>query len=420
MHKRWVLTARFLPAWIFACCSVSVRSGSARDPAAPHIGSRIEWLKEQQEEKARNLRPAEPHRAEQVLKKYLGDDPLNKYLGGIPGLYLRFGGLLSGGGFGLGPEYHRPDLAKGQMSFRVFSAGSMKQWYLLETELSFPHIAGSYLHLDILGRRMDANSLDYYGPGPDSLKAGHTNYRREENKLAASLAFKPARRHLSVGAAAGYLWLNTGPGKSKHYASSEKQYLPDQAPGIDRQTHYLHSGLFLDVDSRDKVKDPHAGTHLWVEFNRFDDRKYDRYSFRQIKGSVEQYFPFFNKKRVIALRARTVLSYADHDNVVPFYMQPTLGGTSDLRGYRRYRFHDDNSFVANAEYRWEVFTLMDAAVFADAGKVFHRDGDFDLENLETDAGFGVRFKSREAVSFRIDTAFSQEGFGLWLTFDHVF
>lgn len=423
MNKRWELVVRILLALGLSSCTVCPVLCSfalAQDLPDSQAGTRMEWMTEQQEARVQNLQPAKPPRAEQALEKYVGEDPMNKYLGGIPGLHLKFGGVLSGGGFSLGPEYHRPDLAKGQMSFRAFAAGSIKQWYLLETELLFPHIAGSYINLDFLGRRLDANSIDYYGAGPDSNKRGRTDYRREENKFVISLALKPSRRYLSLGAAAGYWWLNTGPGQSRLYPSSEKVYSPSVAPGIDKQTHYLQTGLFMDVDSRDRPRDPHSGTHFRIEANRFDDRKYDRYSFRQIDGLIEQYVPFFNKKRVIALRAHTVLSYPFRGNEVPFYMQPTLGGTSDLRGYRRYRFYDDNSFVVNAEYRWEIFTLLDAAVFADAGKVFHRDRDFNFQKFEKDAGFGLRFKSREAVAFRIDTAFSREGFGIWLTFAHAF
>jgi|WetSurSiteA1Bulk_404760.scaffolds.fasta_scaffold04980_3 outer membrane protein assembly factor BamA len=420
MHRRWKLTAPIFPVLLLFSCIVLTFSGFAQDSPASEAGTRMEGMVEQQKKKAKDLRPAQPQKAEQALEKYVGEDPMNKYLGGIGGLHLRFGGLSSGAGFGLGPEYYRPDLAKGQMTFRAFGGGTIRQWYLLETEVRFPHIAGRFLELGLRGHRLDANSIDYYGPGPDSSKAVRTNYRREENELAMDLAFKPLRRYLSIGFVAGYLWLNTGPGQSELYASSEKQFSPSMAPGIDKQTHYLQTGLFLDVDSRDKPKDPHGGTHFRVEFNRFDDRKHDQYSFQQIESSLEQYIPFLNKKRVLALRAHSVLSYPFHGNQVPFYMQPTLGGSSDLRGYRRYRFYDDNSFLMSAEYRWEVFTLMDAAVFADAGKVFHKDGDFNLEKIESDAGFGLRFKSREAVAFRIDTAFSQEGFGLWVTFDHAF
>jgi outer membrane protein assembly factor BamA len=350
----------------------------------------------------------------------VGDDPMNKYMGGIPGLHLRFGGMPSGSGFGLGPEYYRPDLAKGTVSFRASTVGSQKLWYQIETELRFPHLARRYLDLRLQGHRLDANSVDYYGPGPDSQKSGRTNYRLEENAFDVSLAIRPTRRYLSVGFSAGYLWLNVGPGQSSDYNSTEKQYTDLQAPGIDRQTNYLRAGPFVEVDSLDRPKDPHEGTHFLVQFSQFSDRKHDSYSFRQIDGSIEQYFPFFNKKRVIALRARSVLSYADSGHTVPFYMQPTLGGPSDLRGYRRYRYYDNNVILANAEYRWEVFTAMDAALFADAGKVFHKDGNFDLKGLERDAGFGFRFKTREAVVFRVDTAFSHEGFGLWFAFDHVF
>ena len=367
-----------------------------------------------------DLSPAKPDGIEQALEKYIGEDPLNKYLGGISGLRLRLGGLPSGGGFAVGPEYYRTSLLKGQMHFRAYATGSQKLWYAIETELRFPHLADNYLDLDFHGRRLDANSMAYYGPGPDSVKAQRTNYRREENAVNASLVLKPARRYLSLGVVAGYLWLNTGPGQSDLYTSSEEQFSPEAAHGIDYQTNYLRAGLFLDVDSRDRPSDPHAGTHFRVELSRFSDRKFDQYSFQQIESSIEHYLPFFNEKRVIALRARSLLGYPLSGNKLPFYMQPTLGGTSDLRGYQRYRFHDDNSFVINVEYRWELFTLLDAAVFADAGKVFHRDGDFNFENLESDAGFGLRFKTRHAVAFRVDTAFSHEGYGLWLTFDNIF
>ncbi len=414
MNKCGIIAATILTALQI------VSHAFAGDLESTEPKSRIEWIADQQRQKARNLTPAKPQKVEQTLHKYVGDNPLNKYMGGVPGLHLRFGGTLSGSGFALGPEYFRPDLADGQIFFRVSAVGSSELWYRIETELGFPHLARRHLHLRFQGYRMDANSVDYYGLGSGSQKVGRTTYRREENAFEVSLALKPIRRYLQIGFSAGYVWLNVGPGKSSDYSSSEKKYSPSVAPGIDRQTNYLFFGPFLELDSRDLPRDPHAGTHFLVRFNRYSDQKYNQYSFQRIEASVEQYLSFFNRKRVIALRVRSALSYPDEGNEIPFYMMPTLGGTSDLRGYRRYRFYDRNLLLVNAEYRWEVFTLMDTAVFVDAGKVFHRDGDFNLKNLESDAGFGFRFKARQAVVFRIDTAFSHEGIGLWLTFNHVF
>ncbi len=420
MNKHWKFAAPILLALQVAFASERSSLAHAQELTVSQTKTRIELIVEQQKQKARNLQPAKPHEFERVLQNYVGNNPLNKYIGGIKGMHLRFGGMPSGAGLAVGPEYFRPDLAKGQMSFRASAVGSKRLWYMIETELRFPHLARQYLDLRFLGRRLNATSFDYYGPGPESKKAERSLYRREENSFDASLALRPTPRYLTIGFAFSYLWINVDPGKSALYHFSEKQYPPSVTPGIDRRTNYLRAGPFLEADSRDKPKDPHEGTHFLVRFNHYSDRKHGQYSFRQIDGSIEQYLPFFNKKRVIALRACSVLSYPDTGSEIPFYMQPTLGGTSDLRGYRRYRFYDRNLFLFSAEYRWEVFTLMDAALFIDAGKVFHMDGDFNLENLKSDGGFGFRFKTRQAVVFRIDTAFSHEGFGLWFTFDHVF
>ena len=105
---------------------------------------------------------------------------------------------------------------------------------------------------------------------------------------------------------------------------------------------------------------------------------------------------------------------------MPFYLQPTLGGSEDLRGFRPFRFYDDNLAVVNAEYRWESFSGLDMVLFADAGKVFHQRSQWNLKDLETSVGFGFRFNVRNSVFMRIDTGFSHEGYQLWLKFNNVF
>lgn len=392
----------------------------ASDASANQTETRMATIEAQREAKSRNLSPAQPDRAESLLDKYVGDDPMNKYVGSIPGMHLRFGGLPSGAGLSLGLEYLRPDLAGGQASFRSSAIGSDKRWYRLGTELEFPRFAGRYLDLKIQGWRLGAHSVDYYGPGPDSRVSERASYRREDNGVEASLIFKPVQNYISVGFESGYQTLNAKPRTRFDFNSSDDSTDPDQAHGIYESTRYLRFGSFFEFDSREKPNDPHVGTHFLVKFSRFDDRKFNQCSFRQIESSLEQYISFHNRKRVLALRAQTALTYPDAGHAVPYYMQPTLGGSTNLRGYKRHRFQDNNLFLVSSEYRWEVFTLMDAALFADAGKVFHRDGAFNFDRMQSDAGFGFRFKTREAVVLRIDAAFSHEGFGLWLAFDHVF
>jgi outer membrane protein assembly factor BamA len=399
---------------------LSLSSVFATDDSESRTETRMAIIEAQQEAKSKDPVPAQPSRAERLLDKYVGDDPMNKYVGSIPGLNLRLGGLPSGAGLSLGLEYQRPDLAGGRVFFSSSAIGSEREWYRLGAGLQFPHLVGRYLDLKIQGWRLDANSIDYHGPGPDSRDSDLISYRREENAIDVSMAFKPVRKYFNIGFAAGYQDLSISPKTVSSLNSSGEFAFSEQTPIVAQPAQYLSFGPFLEVDSREKPNDPHVGTHFLVKFSRFDDIKFDQYSFRQVEGALEQYIPFLNQKRVIALRARTVLSYPDNGNTVPFYMQPTLGGGSDLRGYQRHRFYDNNSFLVGSEYRWEVFTLMDAALFVDAGKVFNRDGAFNLDHMQSDAGFGFRFKTREAVVLRMDTAFSHEGIGVWVAFDHVF
>ena len=76
--------------------------------------------------------------------------------------------------------------------------------------------------------------------------------------------------------------------------------------------------------------------------------------------------------------------------------------------------------VLNGEYRWELTTGVDMALFADAGRVFHDWRDIGFGDLERYYGFGFRFHSQNAVVLRIDTGFSREGFQVWLKFNNVF
>ena len=57
---------------------------------------------------------------------------------------------------------------------------------------------------------------------------------------------------------------------------------------------------------------------------------------------------------------------------MPFFMLPSLGGGSTLRGYSSWRFRDQNSLLLQAEWRIMVNRYLDMAFFYDAGKVAAR------------------------------------------------
>ncbi|MBI1940605.1 MAG: hypothetical protein HYS33_03755, partial [Acidobacteria bacterium] len=260
---------------------------------------------------------------------------------------------------------------------------------------------------------------NYYGPGPDSNVESRSNFRLEDTALDGTFGVQPFRG-LKFGASGGYLFVNVGPGTDKRFVSSEVVFTPAQAPGIDQQADFLRYGVFAQVDYRDNPGGARSGGNYTVAFDYFSDRTLGLHDFRRLNIDLQQFIPFFNKRRVIALRGKSTLTYTRDGQTVPFYLQPILGGSDDLRGFRPYRFYDDNMIVVNGEYRWEVFSGLDMALFADGGKVFPTKSQWNLHHLEGSAGFGFRFNVRNNVFLRIDVGFGQEGPQVWFKFGSIF
>ena len=112
------------------------------------------------------------------------------------------------------------------------------------------------------------------------------------------------------------------------------------------------------------------------------------------------------------MRVRTSHSLGEHGGTVPFYLMETLGGAGSIRGFREYRFRDSRNILLNVEYRWEVWTYADLAVFYDGGKVFSDASDLNFSDLESGYGFGIRGHGPGGSVMRFDFAWSREGF-IW-------
>ena len=289
----------------------------------------------------------------------------------------------------------------------------------LQTEVAMPRLAGERAFVTLGGAYVRLPRMPYYGPGPDSAKTGRSNFLVERTTFDVRTGIRPFR-YVTLGASAGYLLFNVGEGRHPNFISAAQQYSPAVTPGIQQQTNYIRTGGLLQFDYRDDPNGARAGGNYFVTYDYYSDRKFDLYSFRRVHGEVQQYLPFLNKRRVIALRLATDISDRNRDQIVPFYLQPTLGGSDILRGYRPFRFYGDHALAMTAEYRWESFAGLDMALFYDRGKVFSDLGEFDFTGLRSSYGFGFRFNARNRVFLRLDTGFSREGFQVWLKFDNVF
>jgi len=73
------------------------------------------------------------------------------------------------------------------------------------------------------------------------------------------------------------------------------------------------------------------------------------YSFRRLEADVQHYISLYRGRRVLALRAHASVSDAADGGDIPFYLQRSLGGPDDLRGFRRFRFRDRHLLLLQAD-----------------------------------------------------------------------
>lgn len=400
--------------WIFImACLASLTAEEAAEP------TRAAGIERQRENKANSLKPDEVSHLERRLRDLKDKGYLEELSAGYHGFRPKLGNMVNGGGFAIGPEYFRNDLRDGQLNFRASAQLSTRLYQKFETALVVPSFAKGRLSAEFLGTHRNYASLQYYGTGPDRPKEFRSNYRLEDTNLGGTLALQAAR-FVKLGGTSGYLWTNVGAGTDSRFTSTEKVFSPVAAPGIDRQPNYFVNGMFAQLDYRDNPLGPKNGGNYVAQYTFFKDNKFDSYGFRRLDVDLQQYIGFLNKTRVIALRAKATLTETNANGQIPFYLQPILGGSDDLRGFRPFRFSDRNAMVMNAEYRWEIFSGLDGAIFADAGKVFPRRGLMNFRDLETSVGFGLRFNTRNATAVRADVAFSHEGFQVWFKFSDAF
>jgi hypothetical protein len=337
---------------------------------------------------------------------------------GANGLQIVLGGMRSGNGTTFGVGYRRIDLWNERIAFRVTARGTPRLAYMFDLQVEFPRLNSDRVDLKFYTKYENSPRMDYYGPGPDSVKSNRSSFRLED--VGGDLEGRiRVWRKLYVGAAGGLYVANTGKGERDGFPSTEEIFDPAQTPGLSQQSRFLRGGGVLEYDWRDNPRGPRSGGHYYSRHLRYWDQQLGLHSFNRLELGVEHYIPYWNKTRVIALQARAVGAWTAEGQTVPFYLQPTLGGNEFLRGFERYRFYDQSAFHTAVEHRWYVFPNMHAALFFEGGKVAPKVSQLNFHQLEYAGGIGFRFTIQDTVLMRIDNAVSREGYRFMWTFSNM-
>jgi hypothetical protein len=366
-------------------------------PRAFAQDTRADVLAQQQTEKAANLRAEEPTRGERIflaVKKEFIDTP--------SGPYPLFGSVYGGGGFALGAGYRH---YYGDRAFwNARGLWSIRNYKLAELSTTSPGHAGGRVDLSAQTGWIDATQVAYYGAGPRSSADDRANFRFQEFHAGAAVKARPAPIVVLAGGVSYEDYrLMKGLGRKD---SVEERFNPVTAPGLGASPSYLHSSASAGIDWRPAAGYSRRGGLYEMRYHNYRDGEHV-HSFDRVEAEAVQHIPILRENWVVSMRG---LVNSTLSGATPYFLLPSLGSGSTMRGYSTWRFRDRHSLLLQGEFRWiPNRTGLDMALFYDAGKVTGLRSDLDFRGLRKDVGIEVRFHGPSVTPLRFGMARGDEG-----------
>ena len=344
-------------------------------------------------------------------------------------LHPVIGTVAPGGGWGAGLGYTAP--LRAPWHFGTKGIWTLNHYKLAEAVAGYRDRRAEF---EAFGRWRDMTRLDFYGPGTSSNLFDRTNFRLKDPLFGAHGKFRVAS-WLALGGRVEQISPDPTAGKHPSIPTISDRFTPAEAPGLfvvtPRFGRYQASvDLQLPAGAGDAF---YQGTKSRVTYAMYDDQGDELFNFRRLDIEAQQVFAGILSHHRLTLSGWASTSMTDAGQEVPYYLQRTLGGKSEirsvhdnrlgsdgteatLRGYRDLRFRDRNLLLLQAEYRVPLWGPIDATLFGDAGKVTSTRDELDLNDLRRDFGFSLSVMKGWATAARVDVGFgSGEGTRVWLS-----
>ena len=284
-----------------------------------------------------------------------------------------------------------------------------------EISYSTPALIGPGSSFDLEANLQSDPESEFYLGGNDSDRdADEVLFSRDQVDVTAGLRSAPPDRAFRVQFDLMYEHVET---------DEEDPQRPNADPPGLGTIDLMTSRLILGLDYTGEPPRVSRGTEALLQLDYSYDLTGDRFRYGRYVAEVRQYLPvgFFPDSRRLALRGRLEQVEPLFDgSAVPFFQLPDLGGQSTLRGFESRRFQNDGSLVFNAEYRYPLWSNLDALAFVDAGQVFDSFDDVAADRFHWSYGGGLHLLNQKGLSFRFEVAGSREGVRTILTVDPSF
>jgi hypothetical protein len=281
---------------------------------------------------------------------------------------------------------------------------------------------------NLTAQSISLNQLFFYGLGPNSLESSASVFGMTQT-IAGGNAIVPLGHGLNVsllGEANGR-FVDLRGNHSESSPSIERVFAEATAPGLAIQPAFVQLGEGVRMEPR--LFNDHLQVDYLGQFQEFIAPSNSHYSFRRYTFDLDHTIPLYrnsasygpkstngpdecaasvgatkcsaiqrNREGSIELRLLITESIAAAGSVVPFYFQPTLGG-SDINGnpwlssYSDYRFRAPNALLLREAFEHSVWGPIGFAFSADQGKVALTRSDVGFNQLAHSFSVGLTLRA---------------------------
>ncbi len=245
------------------------------------------------------------------------------------------------------------------------------------------HVIGSLDYLIHASVRAPENTINFFGFGNESVylkdtKEGVRYYRARFNSYDADMQLRKRFGtvfSLAAGPVFQYFSMDSADNKDRFINQTAINGL-DKATLYDHRT-YAGGRATAIVDSRNNKIMPGRGIFWETQYSNLGGLNDNSHHYSQLNSEFSFFLSFNSRQNVvIANRVGWGRTFGNYE----FYQAQFLGGTENLRGYRKYRFAGDEAAFHNIDLRIKLAQFqtyffpgsLGLTLFNDVGRVWQK------------------------------------------------
>lgn len=260
----------------------------------------------------------------------------------------------------------------------------------------FIKAAGSYdllLSADIKAPNNVTNFFGYGNETPSLIdsKPGKINYYRTrytQGDLSILLRKAGKTLSLSYGPAYQFYSLDTSDNAGRIIVNPVESGL--STVSVAQKKSWLGAQLNIDIDTRNNKAIPTRGVYWKTSLKLMEGLKNTSDNFSQLSSEMSLFMSFSNNPKLVL--ATRIGAGVNLGNKYEFFQAQYLGGTLNMRGYRKYRFAGKSMAYNNTELRIKIADFrtylfpgqLGLLFFHDVGRVWVQDN----ESIRWHTGYG--------------------------------